>query len=389
MKFLVQGYLSQLVGVFFLVAYNFLLPVIVGFEEYGKLVYISGSSYLIISLFDYGYNLRCVKKINRSYLYAKYIFVGVFSSVFGLYFISSSQVDSVYFIVIVVQTFLFVSYTYYSHMLVSLRRNDISIVNSLINGVLLFATPMAFSLLGMPIELSVVVYFFLSIVVVRICIHKVSGSVSKLEMGGGISVRFLRTSFLTQIKRSVGNFYDSFLTWAGVIFLADFIGEEDATAFRISISIVALLVLVVPLHRQTFYKEFVEHTERVWIVKYLVVLLGSILILLAGALIFSGEVLGLLYPSNSILLLEYFSILVFIFPLKVIIELLVLTYEEGVKQRLFIAVCFFSAILFLTLVSFVPISRLVLYVYLFLVVSGLLIAYWKNIKPNSCEELEC
>ena len=70
-----SAYLSQLIGLLGLLALNFLLPVIVGVNDYGVLAFSLAVTYISVTIIDEGANLLIARRgIKKSILLIKVLF---------------------------------------------------------------------------------------------------------------------------------------------------------------------------------------------------------------------------------------------------------------------------------------------------------------------------
>ena len=86
-KDLAYGYLIQLISIGALLSQHFFLPLILGFEEYGKLTITLAIGSILFSAFDHGYNLLGTKNktLQETYHFYKLIILSLASSSWLIY----------------------------------------------------------------------------------------------------------------------------------------------------------------------------------------------------------------------------------------------------------------------------------------------------------------
>lgn len=388
-SFLTQGYISQIISVLILLSYNLLLPILLGLELYGQLVYVSASTYLIVALFDHGYNLLAIKnQRNIYYLKQKLSLTLVFLLFYSIYFLLAKpeiKLPLYYLIIIIAQTILHVLYTYSVHLQIANKRNDLFMKSSLINGGALLLVPILFYGFGFDIRLAPL--FTIALSLLAICIfNKNSFSDFSLRIGTRKQplkrkVKYLFLNSILQLKLSFGVVIDNLIVWAGVIYISDYGSYEYAASYRICMSIVSFLVLLLPMHKQSAYKAIIENKSDLWLKKYVLILVSFSMIMIVCVFIWGEQILHLLYPSDFSVIYQALTILVFSIPLKVILDLQIFVLNKHknldsiVKSSIYSGVISICGLYFLNMYQMIVIFYTVLviantYAYMKITISG-------------------
>jgi hypothetical protein len=326
------GYLIQVTSLVLLLVQHFILPLLLGLRAYGEFVSVVGTASLLSIAFDHGYNLLTIRKpsIGCQYLRVKYLFLAVTTSCVGLYFLISRDGDAaVLFFSAVFYAVIFVRYTYLIHLEIAVGRMRNVLALSLVNGLLLVASPTIFYLLNVPVYYAPALAGGLSLTVASVFLKSATAhnKVRSYSKTFDLPLRYLGTTFVRQSQLAMGTIVDGVIVWGGVVAISLSYGFEQAAIYRITMSVIALMTQVIPMPKQVLLKAARHAIDVSWAGRFFAAL-ALIGVLQALLVYFVGRpLLATLFPDNGIKLYEFVLLLAPVPALKATFELQTVLFD--------------------------------------------------------------
>lgn len=315
-----NAYFSQLVGLFGLLLLNFILPIIIGVEVYGTLVFALSITYVSVTIIDEGANLLIAKNgVDAHVLAIKFLFGGLVCIIV----ISGLKITVSNAFAYLIQTLSYILYTSLISLFTYHLKNEYLPLCGAIFSLLSFCLPLLAFLHFIEMHFATTVAFMLSTAVAFvIATHTVSLS-SQGEKCNDKGTTLMSTKLESVFSVSIPLGVYGFILWLGVFVLGSNENFEEASTLRIALSGVGLLSFLVPAHRNTLAREF----KVIGLKAIKAPIIYSALIILATLVItklFGTLILVYLYGPPGVLIAEKIVSFIPLFAIKIFIDFLLI-----------------------------------------------------------------
>ncbi len=332
---------------------NFLLPLLIGTDEFGLLAYMLASSALLYSLYDNGYNLLVMRKNKFQHVFMRCKIELFFLASIGyvLLWALNKNSDMISPFLVLPHAFLMIWYSYFNYTLLASRRMKQVAKLALVISAFSFFLPLLISKAGLPVIYAPLIAVGASLglallIFPELCLTLLVRDVFtawRLDLHG---VGYRWALFLKQAQISVGAILNSLIVWAGVYIVAMTQGFHEAAAFRLTMSLLALMTLTIPFFKPSFLRLAQKSGDFIKLA-----LVSSQIILLSGfaqlviVYLVAETVLNWVFPDLAATIFALLMPLSLLPALSVMLELETVLLDRFNKLKTLLATCALSIML--------------------------------------------
>jgi hypothetical protein len=335
---LTLGYALQVVSLGLLMAQHLLLPIYLGLAKYGLVSLVVGSAGLLHSAYDHGFNLLTVRKPaqRRHYLAFKYALFAILAAVFVTVALVTRNPEPAIAVAAVVYGAAFVIYTQWSYHQVALGNLRLVVRMAVVQGILTVSMPILLDASGLSVVYAPPVAMVASLLVTAIVGRGASGralaraSAELIRMP--IAPGHIARAFVKQAQISLGTILDGMVVGFGVLLVVRYAGLEAGGAFRVVMSLVALLTLVIPMPKHVLLKNARKTRSTRWGWRYAAGIVGVGALQVIGIRLLGRFVIGQVAPGAVEAVYAGIVVLAPVAALKALFELETILHD--VRNRL-------------------------------------------------------
>lgn len=358
MKF---GYITQIINLFVLLSTNLLLPLLIGIEDYGKIIYVYSFTYLLLSFFDDGMNsMLLTGKHTIEFVFVfKNIFLIILAMPFlfyGILFFNNMKL----LIAIFIQNFFYSFYTLLVSWQIVKEKKNILIFSSINYFIAMFFMPLFFAYFYNDFLEFVPFLSFLIMMLFVYFINHLDGlefDIKKVKkILGKISIILLIRVFINQLQLSAKLLFFGVLLWGSIIFLKQYGTTEGLGSFRVAISLIIMIAMLIPIHRQTAIVIMNNKGRTNEIQFYFILAFVMYIFILFLFFTIGNQVINYFFNKNAKEIYELVSILIFLVPFKIYNEIYFVVIKNKDAINRFIILFFFLILLFFLLISLIQVK---------------------------------